>query len=381
MANVFDNIPEVSFIGDLTLAQEQALEIADFQARYKELTGKTLVLSDASPWRLLIMSNAARTYQLAAWTDYQGKMNMLKYAEGDYLDNYAARLGLTRSSGSYATCTVRFTLSAARTSATGIPAGTRVSNATGLYFATDGYAEIPIGSLYADVSCSCTEMGAGANGQEAGELDTLVDLLPYITSVSNVTATTGGSDVETDDDLRMRIYSARAAYNTAGSKAAYKYWALSYATSIQDVLVYRPSAGTVRVYVLLKDGELPDSEFLSGLLEYLDEDAKRPFTDSVETSAPDQSSFDVSLTYYINRSDKASAAAIQAAVAQAVADYVSWQTGAIGRDINPSYLTHLVMAAGAKRVVITSPSYTAIADTAVPVLGNQTVTYGGIEDD
>ena len=70
-----------------------------------------------------------------------------------------------------------------------------------------------------------------------------------------------------------------------------------------------------------------------------------------------------------------------APVAQAVADYQTWQR-AIGRDINPSKLVALVMAAGAKRVTVTAPTYTAVAATKVSALqGEAVISYGGLEDD
>ena len=68
-------------------------------------------------------------------------------------------------------------------------------------------------------------------------------------------------------------------------------------------------------------------------------------------------------------------------VAQAVADYQTWQR-AIGRDINPSKLVALVMEAGAKRVTVTAPTYTAVAATKVSALqGEAVISYGGLEDD
>lgn len=382
MATVFDRIPGVSFVGSLTLEQEAALEIADFQNRYKELTGTSLVLPEASPWRILLLANAARNYQMMLLIDYQGRMNMLKYAEGDYLDNYAARFGLERSEGSAATVTIRFTLSDAQVSVIAIPQGTRVSNGAGVYFATDEYAEISAGSLHVDVPCTCTELGTDANGVSANTLTTLVDLIPYVASVTNAAAPSGGTDREDDETLRLRIYSARAAFNTAGSREAYKYWVRSYSSQVADVMIPDThNAGVVPIYVLLEDGALPDSSFLSGLVAYLDDDTKRPLTDTVTASAPVQTSFNITFTYYINQSDRSTAAAIQAQVNAAVDEYIAWQTAEIGRDINPNYLAYLVMAAGAKRLVITAPVYTVIADNGVPVLNSRTVTYGGIEND
>ena len=64
----------------------------------------------------------------------------------------------------------------------------------------------------------------------------------------------------------------------------------------------------------------------------------RPMTDEVEVSVPGTSTFNITATYYINQSDKAAAATIQAEVDKAVQDYITWQTTEIGRDINPDEL-------------------------------------------
>ncbi len=381
MATVFDKIPEVSFIENLTLEQEYAYELADFQAKYKEITGNTLVLPDASPWKILIMVNSDRTYQQALWIDNMGKMNMLKYATGAYLDNYAARFGITRSEGDAAVTTVRFTLQAAQSSVIAIPAGTRVSDGSGTYFATDEYAEIPIGSTYIDVSCTCTEVGSGKNGIETGKLNTLVDRIGYVASVANISETQGGTDAETDDELRQRIYSARAEWNTAGSEDAYKFWIMSYSSLIEDAYIEDGTPGVVKIYLLMKDKSTPDAAFLEGLVSFLSEKTRRPLTDTVQIEPVGQVTFNISFTYYINYSERNQAAAIQSQVAQAVEDYIAWQTGVIGRDIVPDYLVRLVMAAGAKRVVLSAPAFTVVPAGAVPTFGTKTITYGGVEND
>ena len=115
--------------------------------------------------------------------------------------------------------------------------------------------------------------------------------------------------------------------------------------------------------------------------DYLEDMGVRPQTDQVSVSSPTQVSYNVELTYYINRSDIMSAETIKARVNEAVSAYTQWQSSRIGRDIEPGKLTELVMAAGAKRVSITYPAYTQVADTAIPALGTKTVTYGGLEND
>ena len=82
-----------------------------------------------------------------------------------------------------------------------------------------------------------------------------------------------------------------------------------------------------------------------------------------------------------------SAAEITAAVNEAVTEYQRWQAGRLGRDINPSRLIQMIVEAGAKRVVVTSPTYTHLSDggqSGVPDLakvGTVTVTNGGYEDE
>ena len=64
---------------------------------------------------------------------------------------------------------------------------------------------------------------------------------------------------------------------------------------------------------------------INGLKGYLQDKTIRPMTDLVNVSAPEEVPYTIGLTYYINRSDSAKAVTIQAAVAQAVADYQTWQ--------------------------------------------------------
>ena len=68
---------------------------------------------------------------------------------------------------------------------------------------------LPAGSLYVDVDVQSTEGGSDYNGIPVGEINALVDLIAYIDSVSNTSVTSGGGDVEDDEDLRERIRLSR----------------------------------------------------------------------------------------------------------------------------------------------------------------------------
>ncbi len=53
----------------------------------------------------------------------------------------------------------------------------------------------------------------------------------------------------------------------------------------------------------------------------------------------------------------------------------------MGRDINPSELTGQIMAAGVKRVEIIEPQFTVVPEGTVAFLTEESIVYGGLEDD
>lgn len=380
--NAIKSLPDISFIDNKDIDQVRQEMVADYESFISEATGQTVTLERSSVHRMELYAAAAQIYQAMQYIDRQGKQSILKYSYSDFLDNLAIFKGVTRNPATPATTTLRFTLSAERDTATGIPQGTRVSTAGAIYFATDVYAEIPAGSTTVDVPATCTVAGTDGNGFAAGELATIVDPIPYVASVTNTTATEGGAEIESDDDLAERVFLAPGAYSTAGPEDGYLYHAKAYSAAIGDVVATsNQAAGTVDIVFIMADGSTPGEEMIEGLEGYLQGKTIRPMTDLVRVAAPQEVQYTINLTYYINRSDSAKAVTIQAAVAQAVADYQTWQR-AIGRDINPSQLVRMVMDAGAKRVTVTAPTYTAVDATKVSALqGDAVISYGGLEDD
>lgn len=381
MINAIKNLPEVTFIDGKTLDDVQAEMVSDYEKKYKEVTGKSLSLRRADPEALKLYAASVQIYHLLLHIDMAGKMDLLKYAYGDFLDNLGALRGVTRLPAYPAKATVRFTLSAVQASAITIPEGTRVSNGDILYFATDEVAEIRIGETYVDVPCTCLEDGEVGNGQIAGTLNFLVDTLAYIGSVANTEETTGGSEIESDEDFADRIYLAPGSYSVAGPTDAYVYHTKSYSSAIGDVEVSSPDACEVEVRFLMADTSLPTAGLIAEVQEYLSAEDKRPLTDQLTVLAPTGQKFDINVKYFINKSNQDTAVTIQASVNAAIAEYITWQTGTIGRDINPSVLTRMMVDAGAKRVEVISPAFTTVPTGSVARINNQTITYGGIEDD
>ena len=380
LKSVFD-LPDVSFIENDTLDAMMQRLVANYEKRYKEVTGQTVSLGASDPNRVQLYAIALDLFQIEQYVDRAGKQDLLKYSYGEFLDNLGGNRGVTRNQPAAAKTTLRFTLSAQRDYAIGIPAGTRATNGDGVYFMTTAYQEAPAGSSFVDVDAVCTAEGIGGNKYLPGQINILVDPLPYVQSVENITRTEGGAVLESDDSFAERIYLAPSGYSTAGPDDAYVYWAKTYNANIGSVRPTSPEPGEAVIYVLLRDGTLPGVEILEGLEEYLSKNKIRPMTDLVSVKAPTVVNFTVNFTYYINQSDLAQAVTIQSEVEKAVARYLTWQTTEIGRDINPDELTRLVKAAGAKRVSMTAPVFTVVGDAAVAQCKTRSVSYGGLEDD
>lgn len=379
MISAIENLPDVTFVEDLTLEEVQANLIEAYEEKYAELTGEELELDPVSPEALKLYAASTIIFQLAMHIDNAGKMNLLKYSYGDYLDNLAANSGVERLPAQPAVTTVRFTVSEPQGFDIAIPKNTRVSNGGDIYFATDEEATITAGETYTDVACTCQEEGEDGNGIIAGILNNLVDPIYYIESVANTETTYGGSDTEDDDELTDRTYLAPSTYSTAGPEDAYRYYAMSYSSQIADVEVTSPEPCEVYIRVILEGGMMPTQTMLDEIEEALDDTTVRPCGDRITVAAPTAQLFDVDMTYYIDGEDRNKAETIQELLDEAVEEYIDWQTSKIARDINPSTLIQQALNAGAKRVEVASPAFAQVPAGYVAKLGSKTVTYGGVE--
>ena len=377
---VTDNFPDISFIDDTTIEDVLTQMINDYQTKYKEVTKKEVSLAQADPHRLIMYSCAVQIYQAMQYADYAGKVSFLKYARGDYLDNLAAIRGVARLQATAASTVLKFTLSEPISSVVGIPAGTRATNGNDVFFATDEYAEIKAGETAVSVAATCTEKGSLGNNFAEGEFNVLVNALPYVVSVVNTSQTFGGSDLENDDSLKERVFEMPNSYSTAGPTGAYSYFVKQVDQSISDVVIRSDTPGVVKVIFVTESG-MPDSALIQKVQDELEDRDVRPLTDKVEVLAPETQTYNIDLTYYISSSEKASVAAIQENIAAAVTVYNNWQTEKIGRDINPSYLIQKIMEAGAKRAVVSSPTFAVLDNGTIATTGTVSVKYGGLEDD
>ena len=366
------NVPTINF------ATADAQELLAGAIKIVEASlGRTIERAD--PIRLLLDAFIAIIIQQRLLIDETAKMNLLAFAKNEYLDRLGDLVGVERLPASYATTTVEVKLSSARQAATIINAGTRVTADDQIYFALDEPLVFAAGETTKTCAATCTVAGEVGNGFLPGELNRIVDPTAFLLSIKNVTTSAGGADVESDDSFRDRIHESPESFSNAGSEGAYIFHAKSVSTTITDVAIDSPEPGRVDVFVLTKDG-LPSTEILNAVDAHLNAKTIRPLTDLVTVKAPTTEEYTVNLSYYINRAEATQAAQVVAAAEAAVNEYISWQGGKIGRDLNPDELIQRLKNAGVKRVVISSPQFKAIGNYSVAVCTGQVATFAGLED-
>lgn len=393
MSNIaeFADIPEYSVTGNLTLQGARDLVMDIYTENYKKVYAKAPPLYDSDPLTLTLKSMAMLYYMAMQVAERRALAAMLKSAEGAQLDNIGLPFGVKRNPATYATVTIRFTLSAEQKSVAMIPQGTRIRTGAGIYFATTEYAQIDIGETSVDVLAKAEEVGAESNGIPPGVIDTLVDAIPFVAGAVNIDTSSGGADVESDDSLTRRIWLSPTTYSCAGPRDAYEFWAMSFRSDIENAIAISPRSQpcTAYIYFMLTGGKMPSEKDISEMETFMMNEARRPMTDLVICKAPEEVEYSIDFTYYIGDSSKKNADIVQQNVAQAVQEYQDWQRS-IGRDINPMELIYRLRAAGVKRVEMREPAFKVVESGAdkekalvqIPKLSGQpTVVYGGVEDD
>ncbi|WP_028844723.1 baseplate assembly protein [Thermodesulfovibrio thiophilus] len=358
---------------DPTLYEKQLIEA------YERLTNKTL--QPADPERLLINLLAYALTITSINIDETGRQNLLAYASAEHLDALAEFYGIERLYPKPATCILRFSLSSALNYDAVIPAGTRVTPDGNIIFKTVEEVKIPAGNLSAQVQAECEITGSAGNGYQVGQINKLVDVLPHDISASNTTMTMYGADIEDDERFRERIRQSIERFTNAGSCGAYIYHTLSAHQDILDVSVFSPQPGEVNVVFIMKDGESPDNSMIQLVQNYLSSEKVRPLTDMVYVSAPEVITYSINIEYYIHKKDEALAGLIQQDVEKAARDFAFWTGTKIGRDILPEELILRVKQAGAYRVIVNSPAYTALQQNQIAKADSFVLTYSGLMED
>lgn len=379
-----DNYPDIEFLETDTETIISNM-IALYEQMQKEAGRETYRVHPGSPERLFISWMAAVVIQQRVLINDIAKMNVPRYAAKSenekYLDNLAEIFrDIERLPASPASAMFRFYISEPQKQSTIIPAGTRISFDGAIMFATTEVLEIKAGETSGEVEAVCTQPGTVGNGFAAGQVKEVVDLFDHYQKAENITTTSGGAEKEDNASYYERMRDSMESFSTAGPINGYIYWTRTVSPAVLDVAVTSPEACVVDVRVILRDGQEATEATLKEIEEALNASDIRPLTDIVTVSAPETVEFSIDATFWIAQPNRESATSIEREVRAAVDSFIAWQTAKMGRDINPSYLTKMMMDAGAKRVEVRKPTFQSVADIAVGKLKSKTVLNGGLED-
>ena len=354
-------VPDIDFaVKDPAVIVNEVL--LDYQAAFLTLTGIAKTLAPGDPVRLHLEVVCHWLSHQRVLIDFTGKENLLKYAHGDYLDNLAALHGQRslRLQASPALTTLQFTLAAPLSFSATIPKGTLCQAPNSIVFQTLTDAVLAPGATQSgDVPAAATVVGELGNGFAPGQISGVINWnQAFAITVTNTVATAGGSDQETDEQYRYRVWLAIESFSTCGPRDAYEFWALSaHPDIVQAVIHSAPEiAGEVWIYPLLRGGEIPTQPILDLVYAKCSADVVRPLTDYVSVFPPVEFTYTLNFDYYILEENQVLLEAIQAGVNQAAADWILWQRSYVSRDLNCDELRKRCLQAGAKRIVVNSPA-------------------------
>lgn len=130
------------------------------------------------------------------------------------------------------------------------------------------------------------------------------------------------------------------------------------------------------------------SELGQKIMTVCNSENARPMTDFVSIKTASEVQYDISLTYFIRSDCTKSASEVAGIVSDAIDRYRIWQSEKIGRDINPSKLTQILMSTGVlNRIVVTNPTYQRLTDGSdgytpqFSSMRSYSVICGGVEDE
>ncbi|THF78020.1 baseplate J/gp47 family protein [Cohnella fermenti] len=198
---------------------------------------------------------AYELFNSAVWAQEVLRRGFASTTFGAYLDLRGEEHGIARREAQKATGSVKIT----GAEGTVIPAGTLLAteadsatNSASVEFATD--ADMAIGpSGTALVAVTAAEAGARGNVAALAVKLTMI-AIAGVTAVSNEAAMSGGSDIESDEELLVRLLAKIRQPATSGNAAQYRQWALE-VPGVGDARVFPLWDGPGTVKLVLADAQ------------------------------------------------------------------------------------------------------------------------------
>ena len=234
---------------------------------------------------------AAQVYALYVQAEWVARQAFPQTAEGEYLDLHAQLRSLERKAATHAVGTLRFIAGEISENDRAIPLGTVCMTAGLVRFETTQAAVLSAGSLQVDVPAQAVQ--AGSAGNVSADAVVSMAVAPVgIQSCGNPSPFLGGSDGESDQELRVRVMDTFQRLPNGANAAFYEQGALSFdQVAAASVLPRSRGVGTVDVVVATGSGQ-PDEDLLEELEAYFQ--TRREIAVDVKVLAPEEVSLSVS---------------------------------------------------------------------------------------
>lgn len=371
--------------------RDSATIIAEMKADYEARTGRTL--EPAQVEMLLINAFAYRELLVRNQIQDAGLQNLIEYARFPMLDHLGALLGVVRLPSQAAQTTLLLTLVSGHGDVV-IPQGLRVSSNDGrVNFELIEDTTVLAANNTISVTAIAMVNGLLGNSYAIGAISTILDPQPYLSTASNTTVSEGGTDEESDAQLRDRIKLAPSAFSNAGSYKAYEFWTKSVTPLIIDVTVtndtYKsgdtiPSGkvigdsipGTVKIFPLVEGLAVTPPEILTAVGTVLNADKIRPLTDTVIVASPTAVSTNITVGLVIYEGQ-----VVEDIINIVQANLEAFRNGRrklLGQDIVIDQIKAIAVIDGVYKANVTAPATDLIiTETQFANIGNITVTVTG----
>ena len=209
-------------------------------------------------------------------------------AEGVILDRWGNIFDVARNTASKAFGTATF----AGTTGDTVPAGTEFTLSNGVSYISTADAEVVAGSV--DINLEAIEGGVSGNAIQGTGI-TIVSTVAGVVS-GEVNVISGGFEIETDDDYRVRVIARMRNRNRYGTIKDYEEWALE----VDGVTRAWPvnSGGSINVFFMMDrlfPMQRPPLSQAEILFDYLNDECRKPAQVTVNVIRPFTRSLDIDI--------------------------------------------------------------------------------------
>ncbi|MDR0666862.1 MAG: baseplate J/gp47 family protein [Campylobacteraceae bacterium] len=297
-------------------------------------------LLESDPYSAIIEAIAYREMLLRARINDSVLSMLIPYAAGSDLDNIVALYGVERLKGEKPAAPATFTLSTPLAYDVTIPQNALFRSDKGDISRLTDNVKIEAGELTAEGTLELDEY------VKTSEVKTelIQTPQPFVFQITQTDIFKNGTGIESDEAFRERAILSLSRFSTAGSAEAYKYWAKTINTKVEEVFISaQHDAGVVNLYLKTFD----DDDITSEVSAKITGEKVRPLTDLVVVNMSVKKT--LSVTAVIELFDLNRQKEIDDKIKSTKTRFD------LGEDINLSYLYKTLHQEGVYRVTITIP--------------------------